>query len=47
MKNYVIKNSKLEVEISTFGAEIQSLKLNGKQKFWTGDEAFWSGKSPV
>ena len=47
MKNYVIKNSKLEVEISTFGAEIQSLKFNGKQKFWTGDEAFWSGKSPV
>ena len=47
MKNHVIKNSKIEVEISTLGAEIQSLTFNGKQKFWTGNAAFWAGKAPV
>ena len=47
MKNHVIKNSIIEVEISTLGAEIQSLTFNGKQKFWTGNAAFWAGKAPV
>ncbi len=42
-----IKNNELIVEISTLGAEIQSVKCGGKEYFWNGDPAIWSGRAPV
>lgn len=42
-----ISNEVLTVEISTLGAEIQSVKKNGKEFFWNGDPAVWSGRAPV
>lgn len=43
-----IKNDKLTVEISTYGAELQSIKnTDGIEYIWEGNPEFWSGKAPV
>ena len=42
-----IKNEHLEVVIDTLGAQMQSLKLDGKQYLWQGDKLYWGGKAPV
>jgi len=47
MEIITIKNNELTVDISTLGAEIQSVKHNGKEYFWQGDPAVWSGRAPV
>jgi len=47
MSIITIKNNELTVEISTLGAEIQSVKYGGKEYFWQGDPAVWSGRAPV
>lgn len=46
-KLITIKNEKIECVISTHGAEIQSVKKDGKEFIWEGDPAVWSGRSPV
>lgn len=46
--NVTIKNEFLTVQISSHGAEIQSVKdCGGKEWIWSGDENIWSGKAPV
>ncbi len=47
--NYVISNEYLRVEISSFGAELQSVKSlkTGREYLWQGDEKFWSGRAPI
>ena len=42
-----IKNDQLTVEISTLGAELQSVKYAGEEYLWHGDPAVWSGRAPV
>lgn len=43
-----LSNGTLKVEISSLGAEIQSVKgKNGTEFIWEGDPAFWSGKAPI
>lgn len=43
-----IANSELSVEISSLGAEMQSLTgHDGKSWLWNGDAAFWTGRSPI
>ena len=46
---YILENDKLEVKISTFGAEIQSVKnkITNKNYLWDGNKEFWGRKSPV
>lgn len=46
-KEIIISNEKIKCTISTLGAEIQSVILNGKEYIWEGDPQVWSGKSPV
>lgn len=44
----VIKNNELSVEISTKGAELQSIKSkNGTEFLWYGDEKIWAGRAPL
>lgn len=43
--NYTIKNNILEVEISTLGAELQSIKKDGTQYLWQGSEDSWKFKA--
>jgi len=42
-----IKNDELTVDISTLGAELQSVKYAGEERLWQGDPAVWSGRAPV
>ena len=42
-----ISNSILTVEISEHGAEILSIKKNGKEYLWQGHAMFWGRRSPV
>ena len=43
-----IQNEYLCVEISTKGAELQSIRdTAGTERLWQGDPAFWTGRAPV
>lgn len=42
-----ISKGAMSADISTLGAELQSLKCDGKEYLWQGDPAFWNGRSPV
>ena len=43
---YTIKNEKLELSADTFGAELHSLKLNGKQYLWQCKDP-WKRYAPI
>ena len=43
--NYTIKNDILNVEISSFGAELQSIKRNNVEYLWQGDENSWKNRA--
>ncbi len=43
----VLNNSNLYVEIAELGAEIRKVTFCGKDRFWNGDEKYWTGVSPV
>ena len=48
MENVIIRSDALEVEISSFGAEIQSVKNYNEIEFmWCGDKNIWDGKAPI
>ncbi|PYB73334.1 aldose 1-epimerase family protein [Rhizobium wuzhouense] len=43
-----IENTKLAVEISSLGAEMQSLTTaDGRNWLWNGDAAWWTGRAPL
>lgn len=35
------------IQVSTKGAELQSLIANGKEYLWQGDPAFWGRRAPI
>ncbi|MBQ2898024.1 MAG: aldose 1-epimerase family protein [Clostridia bacterium] len=43
----VLENEYISVIISTLGAEIQSIKKDGKEMIWQGKPGFWSRHAPV
>lgn len=43
----VLNNNNLQVEISEIGAEIRKVTFCGKDRFWNGDEKYWTGVSPL
>lgn len=47
MENIILKNGNKVVEISPFGAEPKSLKRDGKEYLWQGDEKTWNGQAPI
>lgn len=47
MSIVTIKNKNLTVEISTYAAEMQSIKANGKEYLWNGDPKFWGRRAPA
>ena len=47
MKEYSISNAIYELTVSEHGAEIRSLKKNGKELMWQADPKFWGRTSPV
>jgi len=43
-----IGNQDLTVDVSSLGAEMQALTTSdGRSWLWTGDAAFWTGRSPI
>jgi len=42
-----IKNEYLSVKISKKGAELQSVKMAGREYLWQADPAFWAKRAPV
>lgn len=42
-----ISNGILTAQISSIGAEIQSIKKDGEELIWNGDPAFWTGRAPI
>lgn len=42
-----ISNGILTATFSEIGAELKSLKCDGKEYIWYGDPKFWTGSSPV
>lgn len=45
--NIIIKNQQLTVSINPQGAELTSLKRNGKEYMWDGNPEFWEKHSPI
>ena len=44
---YQIRNGNIQAVISDLGAELQSIKKDGTEYLWTGDERYWSERSPI
>lgn len=44
---YQIKNGSIQVMISDVGAELQSVKKDGAEYLWNGDEKYWKERSPI
>ena len=42
-----ISNDILKVTINSFGAEIESVLKDGKEKLWDGNPEIWAGHAPV
>jgi len=48
MMSYVVTNGYLTIEVSSFGAELLSIKnKKGKEFLWNGDPTFWKRRSPI
>lgn len=47
MKNDIIKRGEITVECRTYGAELISMKKNGKEYIWQGDPKYWKGQNPI
>lgn len=49
MEKFMLENEYLSIEVSTFGAELQSIrnKATGFEYLWHGDKAYWARRSPV
>jgi galactose mutarotase-like enzyme len=46
---YIIKNEEIQIEVTSFGAELKSLKtLNDDVEYlWQGDPKYWNRSSPI
>lgn len=44
---YTIGNDKLTVIVSSYGAEMQSVKYEGREYLWQGDSRYWEEHAPV
>lgn len=44
---FYLKNGNMEAEICSKGAELVSLKKNGREYMWSADPAYWGRHAPV
>lgn len=45
--NTILRSKETEVQINPLGAELVSFITKGQEYMWSGDAAFWTGRSPV
>lgn len=43
----ILKNNLLEVTTKSNGAELTSIKLNGLEYLWSGDNKYWGRQAPI
>lgn len=43
----IIKNGLLTVEVNELGAEMVSIKKDGREYLWTGDAQYWNRHAPI
>ncbi len=43
---YHISNGKINLTVSSLGAQMQSLCLDEQEYLWSGDKTYWGGKAP-
>jgi len=43
----ILDNGNIRAEIAELGAEIRRVTVNGEDRLWSGDPAFWTGVAPV
>ncbi len=46
-EQFILKNEKITATFSTKGAELLSLKKDGKEKIWIGDPNVWGAHAPL
>lgn len=44
---YTIENETLSVGVNTFGAELVSVKKDGKERLWQNENGSWAGHAPI
>jgi galactose mutarotase-like enzyme len=44
---YTLTQEKISLTVSSSGAEMQSLKLQGQEYLWQGNKEHWTGRSPL
>ena len=44
---YEFGSDVLRCEVSDIGAELVSVKLNGKERLWQNDNGGWDGHAPI
>ncbi len=47
MQTHQIKNNRMSLTVSEHGAEITSIQLDGAERMWGADPAFWGRTAPV
>lgn len=45
--DYQLQNGKITLTVSAYGAEMRSVKKDGREYLWDGDEAYWTDRSPL
>ncbi len=45
--NETISNERFSVTVSEYGAELQSVTLDGVQRLWQGDASVWGDRAPI
>ncbi|MBQ6727822.1 MAG: hypothetical protein IJQ87_02675 [Clostridia bacterium] len=44
---YIIGNKRLSVAVDSIGAELNSVKKDGKEMLWQNEDGSWAGHSPI
>lgn len=47
MKQYQLKNERMTITVNKIGAELASVKMDGREYMWNADPKYWNRSSPV
>lgn len=47
MIDFIISNDRIEAKVSSVGAQLISLIIDGTQTIWEGDDVWWGKSSPI
>ena len=44
---YTLTKDRISIRVSSLGAELKSVCLDGFEYLWQGDPTYWKGQSPI